>query len=151
MTLVAIVTTGVIGCGGGKDSATAPTTTNVAGTYVLQTIDQAVLPKEISTGTETDNTTRTLYDQFVLSIQRGTLVLDETGHYQTSFDYDLALDGSTPNHAIREQGTYTLTGKRIVLLRDNGDRSEGTLENGRVIMQMTLMGGGSLKAYVFQK
>ena len=151
-TLVAIVTTGMIACGGGKDSATAPTITNVAGTYVLQTIDQATLPQEIVNGTALDNSTRTLYDQFVLTVQSGTLVLDENGQYHTSFDSDLVLDGTSPNRAIEAQGTYTLTGKRIVLLRDNGvDWSEGTLENGRVTMQMTLMSGEPLKAYAFQK
>src|SRR4029450_8319328 len=78
-TLVAIVTIGIIPSRG--DSATARTTTSVAGTYVLQTIDHAVLPKEISSGTATDYAPGTLYDQFILTIQRGTLVLDENGHY----------------------------------------------------------------------
>lgn len=150
-TLVTIVTTGIIGCGGGKDATTAPTVT-VAGTYVLQKIDQAVLPTEIFNGSATDNTTGKAYDQFIVTVNSGTLELDAQGNYHTMFGYEIVLDGKAENRTLQAQGTYEVNGKQISLTRDNRvDGADGTLESGQVTLELTLMGNTPNKAYVFRK
>lgn len=150
--LIAIIGASTVACGDGNAATTAPTVT-VAGTYVLQKIEDGVIPVEIFNGSASDATTGEWYDDFIVTIDTGTLELDPRGHYNSKFVYSLVLDGVAENRTITAQGTYEVSGKQVVLTRgdDLDDRTEGTIENGQVTLALTLMGGTANKPYVFRR
>jgi hypothetical protein len=62
-------------------------------------------------------TTGEWYDDFIVTIDTGTLELDPRGHYSSKFVYSLVLDGVAENRTITAQGTYEVNGKQGVARR----------------------------------
>lgn len=148
---VAILLSGTAACGGNSDSATAPKA-DYSGTYSLRSIDQAAPPVKVFDGSATDATTGKWYAQFIVTVNRGTLELDAQGNYRTTFDYTLVEDGVSENRTLRAQGTYAIDVGQIILHRDNGtDTAEGSVKNGEVTLDMTLMGSTANAPFTFRK
>lgn len=139
-----------IACKGGGDASTAPAL-DYTGIYTLQSIDAGPLPVRIFDGSATETTSGQWYAQFIVTINRGTLELDEQGHYHTTFEYTLVEDGTTFNRTLEAHGTYRLDGDKVVLLRDNGDLGLGFVRDAGVTLYLTLMGSDPNKAYAFTR
>lgn len=139
------------GCGGG-DSSTGPSKPNVVGTYTLQQIGGAAMPVEIFNGSATDDLTGIWYAEFVVTVKGGTLELTPDGRYRTSFDYTLLHDGVREDRTLVAEGTYEVAGDRLTLLRDNGvDGSDGSVADGSVTVELTLMRNDPTKPFRFRK
>jgi hypothetical protein len=147
----AVLVTGAAACGGGSDGTTAPRV-SYAGLYTLRQIARVAPPTKIYDGGATDDSTGTWYDQFVVTINSGTLDLDDQGHYHITFEYTLVHNGVSENRTQRAQGTYHVEGTQIVLIRDTGvDGAEGTVSAGAITVEMTLMRNTPTVPYTFQK
>ena len=147
----AALVTGAVACGGGTDGSTAPPESH-AGLYTLRQIARAAPPTKIYDGGATDDSTGTWYDQFIVTVNAGTLDLDGQGQYHMTFEYTLVHNGVSENRTQRAQGTYHVNGTRIVLIRDRGvDDAEGTVSADAITMEMTLMRNTPTVPYTFQK
>jgi len=148
---VAIALGGTAACGGGGDSVTAPKT-DVIGVYQLQAIANTTLPVKVFDGSGTDATTGNWYAQFVVTIKTGTFELDARGNYHSSFDYTLVHDGVSEDRTLVADGSYSITGNNVILRRSDGkDVTEGSIRDGQLTLNMTVMGNTEPKPYVYHK
>ena len=149
---IATLATGAAGCGG-KDSSTEPTTPqNVAGEYLLETIQAKSLPVKIYDGPIGEPGDDDYYDSYVLTIKRGAIDLDDAGNYHLMVDYHLVRDGDAVDDSWDGYGTYEINGNKIDLTRDDGvGGGDGTVRSGQVTIQMTMVDEGVDMSYVFRK
>ena len=148
---IATLATGAAGCGS-KDSSTEPTSRSVAGEYLLETIQTKALPVKIYDGPIGDPGDDDYYWSYVVTIKRGAIDLDDAGNYHLMMDYGLLANGDIEDDSFDGYGTYEINGNRIVLTRDDGDEGgTGTVRNGEVTIQMTMVDEGAVMPYVFRK
>jgi hypothetical protein len=149
---MATLASGAGGCSG-KDSSTGPTTPqNVAGEYLLETIQTKSLPVKIYDGPIGEPGEDDYYDSYVLTIKRGAIDLDDAGNYHLMVDYHLVRDGYAVDDSWDGYGTYEINGNKIDLTRDDGvGGGDGTVRSGQVTIQMTMVDEGADMAYVFRK
>ena len=149
---IATLVTGAGGCGS-KDSSTEPTTPqNVAGEYLLETIQAKSLPVKIYDGPIGDPEDDDYFWSYVVTIKRGAIDLDDAGNYHLMVDYHLIVDGEPEDGSFDGYGTYEVDGNRIALTRDDGvDGGDGSVRSGQVTIQMTMVDEGVVMPYVFRK
>jgi len=148
---IATLATSAAGCGS-KDSSTAPTSRSVAGEYLLETIQTKSLPAKIYDGPIGDPRDDDYYWSYVVTIKRGAIDLDDAGNYHLMVDYHLIADGEPEDDSFDGYGTYEINGNKIVLTRNDGDGGgDGTVRNGEVTIQMTMVDEGAVMPYVFRK
>ena len=149
---IATLATGAAACGG-KDSSTEPTTPqNIAGEYLLETIQTKQLPVKIYDGPIGEPGDDDYYDSYILTIKRGAIDLDDAGNFHLMMDYHLVRDGNAQDGSWDGYGTYEINGNKIALIRDDGvDGGDGTVRSGQVSLQMTMVDEGPDMPYVFRK
>src|SRR6478609_9233928 len=119
LVLVASLATGAAGCSS-TDSSTGPTNGDVTGEYLLETIKTQQLPVKIYDGPIGNPRNDDYYRSYVVTVKRGAINLDDTGHYRLKFDYRLVADGQITDSSMGAVGTYEINGNRIVLTRYDG-------------------------------
>ena len=147
--LVATLATGAAGCSS-KDSSTAPTTPNVAGDYLLETIQARSLPATVYDGPIGDPEDGTYHDSYVVTVTGGNVTLEDGGYYNILVSYTAVADGEPWSLLLMETGTYEIDGSRIVLTSDYGDETAGTVRDGEVSVRMAIAGEATMP-YVFRK
>lgn len=149
--LVATLATGAAGCSS-KDSSTGPTNLNVAGEYLLETIQTKSVPVKIYDGPIGNPRDGDYYRSFVVTVKRGAIDLDDAGHYHMMVDYRVVADGETTDGSVDGRGSYEINGNRIALTRLDGvDGGAGTVRSGEVMIQMTIVDEGVTMPYVFRQ
>jgi hypothetical protein len=150
--LVATLATGAAGCSSSTDSSTSPTNGNVAGEYLLETIQSKSLPVKIYDGPIGNPKDDNYYRSFVVTVKRGAIDLDGAGNYRRMVDYRLIADGEITDGSVEDGGTYEINGDRIVLTRDDGiDGGSGTVLPGELMVRMTIVDTGAPMQYVFRQ
>jgi hypothetical protein len=148
---VAVALSGVAACSHGGDSVTAPKV-EVIGVYKLLSIANTALPVKVFDGAATDATTGNWYAQFIVTIKTGSVELDAQGNYHSSFDYTLVHDGVSEDRTLVANGTFSTNGSDVTLRRSDGkDVTTGSIEDGQLTLDMTVMGNADLKPYAFHK
>ena len=149
---IATLATGAAGCGG-KDSSTEPTTPqNIAGEYLLETIQAKQLPVKVYDGPIGEPGDDDYYDSWVLTIKRGAIDLDDAGNYHLMIDYHLVRDGEVIDDSFDGFGSYEINGNRIDLTRQDGESGgDGSVKSGQVTIQMNMVAEGDVVPYVFRK
>jgi hypothetical protein len=148
---VVLALSGAAACSRGGDSATAPKG-DVIGVYRLQSIANTALPVKVFDGSATDATTGNWYAQFIVTIKSGSFELDAQGRYHSSFDYTLVHDGVSEDRTLVADGAYSIDGSDVILRRSDGkDVTEGSIRNGELTVEMTVMGKTEPRPYVFRK
>lgn len=149
---IATLATGAAACGG-KDSSTEPTTPqNIAGEYLLETIQTKQLPVKIYDGPIGEPGDDDYYDSYILTIKRGAIDLDDAGNFHLMVDYHLVRDGDAIDDSFDGYGTYEINGNNIVLTReDGGGAGDGTVRSGQLSIQISLVDEGRVMPYVFRK
>ena len=148
---IATLATGAAGCGS-RDSSTAPTPQNIAGEYLLETIQAKQLPVKVYDGPVGEPGDDDYYDSWALTIKRGAIDLDDAGNYHLMMDYHLVRDGDAFDDSFDGYGTYEINGNRIELTRGDGESGgNGTVRSGQVTIQMNMVAEGDVVPYVFRK
>jgi hypothetical protein len=149
---IATLATSAAACGS-KDSSAGPTTPqNVAGEYLLESIQARSLPTKVYDGPIGNPGDDDYYDSYVLTIKRGAIDLDDAGNYHLMMDYHLVRDGDAIDDSWDGYGTYEINGNKILLTRGDGvDGGDGTVRSGQVTIQMTMTDEGPDMPYVFRK
>ena len=149
---IATLATGAVGCGS-KDSSTAPMTPqNVAGEYLLQTIQAKQLPVKIYDGPIGNPGDYDYFESYVVTIKRGAIDLDDAGNYHLMIDYHLVRDGEVVDDSVDGYGTYQINGNKIFLTREDGvGGGDGPVGSGQVTIEMNMVDEGDVMPYVFRK
>ena len=147
----AVALSGASACSRGGDAVTAPKA-DVIGVYRLQSIANTALPVKVFDGSATDATTGNWYAQFIVTIKSGSFELDAQGNYHSSFDYTLVHDGVSEDRTLVADGGYSVNGSDVILRRSDGkDVTEGSLRNGQLTLELTVMAKSETRPYVFRK
>lgn len=148
---VAVALGGAAACSRGGDAVTAPKG-DVIGVYRLLSIANTALPVKVFDGAATDATTGNWYAQFIVTIKTGTVELDAQGNYHSSFDYTLVHDGVSEDRTLVANGTFSTNGSDVTLRRSDGkDVTTGSIKDGQLTLDMTVMSNTDLKPYAFHK
>ena len=92
------------------------------------------------------------FDSWALTIKRGAIDLDDAGNYHLMMDYHLVRDGDAFDDSFDGYGTYEINGNRIELTRGDGESGgNGTVQSGKVTIQMNMVAEGDVVPYVFRK
>ena len=150
----AIATTALIAtsaCSGSGDSSTAPRDPeNPVGTFALFQVGQKNIPRVIFRGPVTFPT-GVSYDEFVVTITGGEMILQENGDIHVAIDYKAAADGNEVSGTNAQDGTYEVYGNQISILGNKGDVGvDGTYRNGVITVDLDLVGNGELQTYTFR-
>jgi len=149
MMMVGALVVGAAGCSG-KDSSTGPTTPNLVGDYLLETIQARSLPATVYDGPIGNPEDDNYHDSYVVTVTGGNVTLEDGGYYNILVSYTAVADGEPWSLLLMETGTYEIDGSRIVLTSDYGDETTGTLRDGEVAIRMTIAGEATMP-YVFRK
>ena len=141
---------GTIACSG-SDSSTGPRNNeNPVGTFALFQVGQKNIPKVIFRGPITFPGGAS-YDEFVVTITGGEMILQENGDIHVAIDYKAAADGNEVSGTNSQNGTYEIDGNQISIWGDQGDGGvEGTYRNGVITVDLDLVGNGELQTYTFR-
>jgi len=148
--LAATALIGTIACSG-SDSSTGPRNDgNPVGTYALFQVDQKNIPKTIFRG-PANFPGGASYDEFVITITGGEMILQEDGDIHVAIDYRASADGNEVNGTNSQDGTYEIDGNQISIVGDKGDVGvEGTYRNGVITLDLDLVGNGERQTYTFR-
>lgn len=143
MLLIASLAIGASGCGS-TDSSAGPTNVNVAGEYLLETIQARSLPAKVYDGPTAN------YRSYVVTVTGATLTLEDDGYYHILVGFNTVADDQPFNRIYLETGSYEVTGSRVVLTNDYGEVATGTVQDGEVTIRMAVA-GEPVMPYVFRK
>ncbi len=98
----------------------------VAGTYALRTINGQLLPY-VWESTDPQNQ---------VSFASGTVTLNEDGSFTDQTTFTVLVDGQSQDQPLDASGTWTLTGKTVTLVPDNGESYTFTWDGESRLSQM---------------
>ena len=149
--LAATALLGTIACSGSGDSSTGPRNVeNPVGTFALFQVNQKNIPKVIFRGPVTFPGGAS-YDEFIVTITGGEMILQRDGDIHVAIDYRAAADGNEVNGTNAQGGTYEIDGNQISIVGNNADVGvEGTYRNGVITVDLDLLGNGEFQTYTFR-
>jgi hypothetical protein len=146
---------GATACGGGGDSSTGPSagpsTDNPLGLYALMQVNQKAIPSEIKHGPFFDATVPHFYNQLIVKITGGELVLQKGGRFHFALDLYVNADGDESTLTRSIDGTWEVDDGEIDLTPDRGTGfTTATIANGNITMDLDVIGEGKFSAYRFE-
>lgn len=140
---------GTIACSGSSDSSTGPRDpANPVGTFALFQVDQKNIPRVIFRGPFTFPG-GAAYDEFVVTITGGEMILQENGEIHVAIDYKASADGNEVNGTRSAEGTYEVNGNQISIASGDGG-VDGIYRNGVITLELDLVGNGERQTYTFR-
>ena len=140
--------------GGGGDSSTGPTdpgTRNQLGLYALMQVNKKAIPTEIKHGPFFDASVPHFYNQLIVKITGGELVLQDGGRFHFALDLYVNADGDEASLTKPIDGTWEMDGNELTLTPDRGTGyTTATIGKGSVSMDLDVIGEGKFSAYTFQ-
>ena len=132
--LVAAMTVAAAGCGSGDSSGpTGPGKSNQIGLYALITANKKAIPSEIYHGPFFDETARRFYNQVIVKVIGGELVLMENDRFHLEIRFELDADGEQQLWRFAVDGESEIDGGEIALWADaGGDPVIASIRNGTV-------------------
>ena len=125
---------GTAACSG--DSGTSPQAPrNPAGLYVLEQVDQKVVPAEIFHDTYYSPILDVTFDPMVVTVTGGKIVLGGTGDVEFLVNYSTLALGTELTNAFKFTGTYAIDGDRIRLDARNAS-FPGSYRNGVITVSL---------------
>lgn len=145
------VLAGATACGGGSDAATGPGKNKVAGLYALMTIDKKAIPREVYHGPFFDAAASHFYNQLIVTVTGGEVVLRDDGTFHIAVDLDVNGDGETETGTIAFGGTYDVHGSDVALAVNGGNGGSAALQDDYLTVDIdVLKGKGTLRKYFFR-
>jgi hypothetical protein len=140
--LALVVVAVTTACAGG-DSSTGPRDPSPNGLYALMQVDGKAIPKEVYHGPYFDARQPHFYEQLIVKVTGGELVLGTDGRYHLAIDVAITADGEVTSTTLASEGMYELDGDEIDLVRDDGEGwGTATLRNGSLMISVDVMGDG---------
>ena len=132
--LVAAMMVAAAGCGGGDSSGpTGPAKSNQIGLYALITANKKAIPSEIYHGPFFDETVPRFYNQVIVKVIGGELVLMENDRFHLEIRFELDADGEQQLWRFAVDGESEIDGGEIALWADaGGDPVIASIRNGTV-------------------
>ena len=119
---VAAMTVAAAGCGGGDSSGpTGPGGDNQLGLYALMTANKKVIPTEIYHGPFFDETIPRFFNQVIVRVTGGELVLQEDNRFHLAIDLYLYADGDEDAATLAVDGDFETEGGKIELWADGAE------------------------------
>ena len=118
--LVAALTVAAAGCGGGDSSGPAGPGSNQTGLYALITANKKAIPSEIYHGPFFDETVPRFYNQVIVRVIGGELILQEGDRFHLEIRFDLNADGDQQLWRFAVDGESEIDGGEIALWPDEG-------------------------------
>lgn len=149
--LAAVALAGAAACGGG-DSATGASK-SPTGAYALRQVDNESPPARVYHGPWFDPVNRRFYEQFMLDIVDGTVVLDGGGGYTIDFDYKVNADGKAGTGSIHNEGDYEVHGAEITFTHGSNPPSTflGRIDGNVITIPLILLERGASHVYAFRR
>ena len=150
--LTLLVALGVSGCirdvasvAGPGTKASGGTGTDIAGTYILRTVNGQSLPYTYRTAGA---------DTYVLLDDAVTMTA--AGQWNEVWHERQTISGVVSSKSFADAGTYAITGTRIVVTITSGSSSgagtfEGTLSNGTLTLPGQASSGGPVETMIYTK
>jgi hypothetical protein len=150
--LVAAMTVVAAGCGdGGSSGPTGPGGNDRLGLYALMTANRKPIPVEIYHGPYFDETIPHFFNQFVVRVTGGELVLQAGGRYHLALDLYLNGDGEEAQLTLPAEGNYEIDGNQIVLQADGApEAARASIKNGTITYTSDPPAGGQKMELVFK-
>ena len=144
--LLAAALAAAAACGG--DKSTGPRNSNPVGSYTLTQVDRASLPVEIYHGPYFDAANQRFYNQYIVTIDGGTVDLDADGSFSQLLKMTYDGDGEQSMGLSMGFGAYQVKGDKIRLVfDDDGSELNGTLRSGTLTIDLGDASPGSLQTY----
>ena len=133
---VAAMTVAAAGCGGGDSSGpTGPGRNNQLGLYALITANKKAIPSEIYHGPFFDETGPRFYNQVIVRVIGGELILQEDDRFHFEIRFDVNADGDQQLWRLAVDGESEIDGDEIALWADDGsDPVIASIRNGTVTL-----------------
>ena len=133
MLVAAALTVAAAGCGGDSSGATGPRDVNRLGLYALITANKKAIPSEIYHGPFFDETVPHFYNQVVVRVIGGELILQDDDRFHLEIRFDLNADGDQQLWRLAVDGEAEIDGDKIALWADDGSEPViATIRNGTV-------------------
>jgi len=139
---------GTVACSGSDKSTGPRDPANPVGTFALFQVGQKKIPREIFRGPVTFPNGAS-YDEFVVTITGGEMILQKNGEIHVAIDYRAAADGNEVTGTNSDDGTFEIDGDQILISADGGG-VDGTYRNGVIAVRLDLVGNGELQTYTFR-
>ena len=150
--LVAAMTVAAAGCGGGDSSgSTGPGGGNRLGLYALMTANRKAIPTEIYHGPYFDETIPHFFNQFIVRLTGGELVLQDGGRYHIALDMYVNGDGEEAQITLPAEGDYEIDGNEILLQADGApEAARALIKNGTITFTSDPPAGGKKLELMFK-
>jgi len=136
---------------GGGANGNGGTGTGASGTYTLRAIDRNSLPYDIHRGPFFDATNKHFYNQLIVRVTSGAIVLDPLGDVNVWLDYAITADGQSSNKHVENAGTWKMVGNQVTIYVDGKATAQFTIQNGQVVESADVIPDGTMHEYTFQK
>lgn len=150
--LIAVATlVGTMACGGDSDSSTGPRDNDITGLYALMTIDKKEIPREVYHGPFFDADAPHFYNQLIVTVTGGEVILQEDGTFRIAVDLTVNGDGEIQTGTIAFGGTYEVDGSNVMFSVNGGNGGSATLQDDYLMVDIDVMKGkGTLRKYFFR-
>jgi hypothetical protein len=148
---VAAMTVAAAGCGGGDSAGpTGPGGTQL-GLYALMTANKKAIPTEIYHGPYFDETIPYFFNQFIVRVTGGELVLQDDDRFHLAIDLYINADGEEGTLTIPVDGDFEIDGGKIALWADGGEEPEiAAIRNGTVTFTSSTRTAGKRTELTFK-
>jgi hypothetical protein len=115
------------------------------------TANRKPIPVEIYHGPYFDETIPHFFNQFVVRVTGGELVLQDGGRYHLALDLYLNGDGEEAQLTLPAEGDYEIDGNQIVLQADGApEAARASIKNGTITYTSDPPTGGQKMELVFK-
>jgi hypothetical protein len=105
---------GITGCG--SDGPTSPNSgAKVAGTWVLESVDDEEPPVAVHRGAYLDPATGIFFNNFIFRVTSGYIEIRENESFYLAIQYQVEADGQTGQGNIELEGEWDLVDDEVVL------------------------------------
>ena len=130
---VAALTVAAAGCGGDSSGSTGPGDNTRIGLYALLTANKKAIPSEIYHGPYFDETIPHFFNQVIVRVIGGELILQQDDRFHLEIRFDVNADGEQQLWRLAVDGDSEIDGGTIALWADGGgDPVIASIRNGTV-------------------
>ena len=131
--VVAALTVAAAGCGGGDSSSPTGPGGNQIGLYALITANKKAIPSEIYHGPFFDETIPHFYNQVIVRVIGGELILQDDDRFHFEIRFEVNADGEQQLWRLAVDGDSEIDGGKLALWGDaGGDPVIASIRNGTV-------------------
>ena len=137
--------------GGGQNGGGNGGGQGASGTYSLRAIDRKALPIDIHHGPFFDAPNQHFYNQLIVKVTGGAIVLDPLGDFAVWMEYTIVADGQQSTKHLETDGTWKMVGNQVTVYVNGQATATFAIQNGQVVENIDLIKDGTMHEYTYQK